>query len=208
MLTIKDKMRSRNQSRWHTVSTAQQQNVAEHSHCGGILAEDLLIKLYLGAGGTASIEEKYHVLKYFQMHDLPELITGDWPTPIKRYLEKVLPNFKAVMHKIELQICPELAEYEVLFNDKPYLKHICKAADMLEALSFFLYAQGLDKQHNEVVFDKLRTGLTDLIATAQAQCPHFDWSVIASLAHELEFGESSVINFETLLTLPELPVVA
>ena len=66
MMTINDKLRSRNIERWHTVATSIKQNIAEHSHCMGIIAEYLLEAIFASTERQPSITERYIILKYAQ----------------------------------------------------------------------------------------------------------------------------------------------
>ena len=197
-LTFRDKLRSRNVDRWHTVATTVKQNIAEHSHCLGIIAEELLTRLYTGKG-KGSLEERYTLLKYAQIHDLPEIITGDMSSVFKRLLRENVTGFDAFMDAIELQMLPELQEINQTFSNYPHLKVICKAADLLEAHSYFLVAKGADEQHNAVIFEKLHKYLLEAVNKGKDIAPSLPWDCILDLKHELSNGDSLVIDFETKL---------
>lgn len=202
MLSIRDKLRSRNIERWHIVATTQVQNVAEHSHCVGIIAEALLEMLHDNACTKPSIEERYIVLKYSQVHDLPEICLGDSPSTTGEYLKRVVPQLRETLAKLERQLCPEIAELENRMAEAyPYLKHVCKAADILEAYSFMHIAQGLDSQHNDVVFQKLSNAIANHIEKGQTLYPLYDWSCIDTLKYDIVHGQSAVIDFESKLVL-------
>lgn len=197
-LTFRDKLRSRNVDRWHTVATTVKQNIAEHSHCLGIIAEELLTRLYDGKS-KGSLEERYTLLKYAQVHDLPEIITGDMSSVFKRLMRENLTGFDEFMDTIELQMIPELAELNETFSTHPHLKVICKAADLLEAHSYFLIAKGADEQHNLVIFQKLDSYLLESIDKGKELAPNFPWDCILDLKNEMSHGDSLVIDFETKL---------
>lgn len=198
-LTLKDKLRSRNTTRWHTVLTNIKQNVSEHSHCMAIIAETLLDMVYANKGEQPSLEERYLVLKYSISHDLPEIITGDMPAVVKLYFKRAIPDFSNILKELEYRAVPELKEFDKVFEQKyKHLPFICKAADLIEAYSFFLVAKGLDVQHNNVVVAKLRQALFNLAHTAKHVCPEYDWRAFYECLHEVEHGDSAVIHFEKL----------
>lgn len=200
-LTLRDKLRSRNTTRWHTVLTSIKQNVSEHSHCMAIIAEALLVALY-PAGKAPSIDERYWVLKYSIEHDLPEILTGDMPSVIKLYFKRVLPDFSTVLQALEYRAVPELKTLSEQAKQYIHLPFVCKAADLMEAYSYFLFAKGLDEQHNEVVISKLHQALRELVDNAKQLCPHLHWDAVYTLLHELEYGASAVLNLETLFDEP------
>lgn len=200
-LTLRDRLRSRNVDRWHTVATNIKQNIAEHSHCLSIIAEELLTSL---RGDQVTIEERYAVLKYAQVHDLPEVITGDMSSVFKRLLKIKLPGFDDFMEQLEQTIVPELKELDKTFKKHPHLKIICKAADYLEAYSYFLVAKGADEQHNEVIFDKLELFFSECMDKGYKLNPSLPWKEIARIKSEIVSGDSLVIDFETKLADFEL----
>lgn len=199
MLTLRDRLRSRNVDRWHTVLTNIQQNIAEHSHCMGIIAEHILVEMMQGVGKTATLEDKFIVLKYAQVHDLPEIVTGDPSSVFKRFLRQKLPGFDQLMEELETRLVPELLELDIHFKERPYLPIICKAADLLEAFSYFLVAKGADEQHNEVVLRKLDTYLEGCVEKGNRVAPEFNWDIINRVREDIKSGESTVIDFETEL---------
>lgn len=197
-LTLRDKLRSRNTTRWHTVLTNIEQNVAEHSHCMAIVAECLLEAIQ-PAGREPSIEERYWVLKYSIEHDLPEILTGDMPSVIKQYFKKMVPGFGSFLAEFEYRAVPELKALDEQSHKHMHLPFVVKAADLIEAYSYFLCAKGLDHQHNDVVVNKLRQSLTELVEAAQLKFPLYNWDATFKVLHEVEFGSSAVLNLETLL---------
>jgi 5'-deoxynucleotidase YfbR-like HD superfamily hydrolase len=76
------------------------------------------------------------------LHDLPEIRTGDAPTPHKS------PEMKAMLGAIEEEILPELAELESRCSHK--VKDLVKFADTAEAI-FFLTVNGLGKHASDVM---------------------------------------------------------
>jgi 5'-deoxynucleotidase YfbR-like HD superfamily hydrolase len=205
MLTTRDRLRSRSVDRWHTVLTSTKQNIAEHSHCMGIIAEALLEEIYNSTadslqGKSPSIEERYAVLKYAQLHDLPEVVTGDMSSPFKRFLKERLAGFDALMDEVEHSLLPELEKLNEYMNtEQRHLPIVLKMADMLEAYSYFLVGRGLDVQHNDVVLGKLNEYLTTLVNTGEEIYPEFNWQACWTLREDIADGDSVVLDFEKAL---------
>lgn len=195
-LTLRDRLRSRNVERWHYIATNIKQNIAEHSHCLSIIAEELLVSL---RGDNVTIEERYAVLKYAQVHDLPEVITGDMSSLFKRLLKTKLPGFDDFMEQLEKTIVPELKELDKTFKKYPHLKIVCKAADYLEAYSYYLVAKGGDEQYNKVIFDNLDRLFSEYIEKGYEISPVLPWKEITRTKNEILSGDSLVIDFETQL---------
>ncbi len=196
MLTLRDTLRSPNISRWHTVLTNVKQDIASHSHCMGLIATYLLKAMI----PNPSLEDKYAVLRYAQLHDLPEIVTGDMSSVFKRFLAENLDGFTSLMDKVEMSLTPDMQEILDIMENKPYLKHILKAADILEAHAYFLVSKGQDEQHNAIVFEKLFVYLNECVDKGQKVSPELNWQVLLDTKTEIESGDSVVTNFESRLT--------
>ncbi|GAA5138637.1 YfbR-like 5'-deoxynucleotidase [Thalassotalea piscium] len=195
-LSILDKLRSRNITRWHTVLTSMNQSVAEHSHCMGIIAEALLDELFVDVHNKPTIEDKYWVLKYSQQHDLAELYSCDLSSIYKSLLNKLIPDFKRVTDAIETALLPELEKTKGYICLQPELELILKAADLLEALNFFKYGKGLDVEHNNIVEQKIMEALIAIENDGQKRFPKLNWHCIKYIQHEILNGKSAINNFE------------
>jgi 5'-deoxynucleotidase YfbR-like HD superfamily hydrolase len=112
--TLADRLRAKTLERFHVVDMANAGNVAEHSFGVQIIAETLLYNIHLPVGefvdpvplgrasdNTPSLEDRYMLMKYAQIHDLPELISGDTPTPFKAYIRSHEVNADALMELLE-----------------------------------------------------------------------------------------------------------
>jgi 5'-deoxynucleotidase YfbR-like HD superfamily hydrolase len=185
-LSLIDRLRARWVARWHTVQTLHQQTIAEHSHCVGVIAEDLLSRFAARNNKPLCYEQRYLVLKYAQVHDMPELLTGDPSSPFKHMTKQALPGFAEYMEALEHALVPELVEIEQASNRFPHLPFIMKAADLLEAISFFRMAQGRDKEHNDVVRMKLNDLLQHTVSNAIDALPDCCWDFIVEVKDEIE----------------------
>lgn len=197
-LSNKDRLRSRNVTRWHTVDTSRRQTVAEHSHCMSIIAESLLKGLYKNTNKSPSLEEKYWALKYSQAHDLAEIITGDISSVFKKMLKNTSVDFDAINDGFECQLVPEMAEVKEFIKRYPYFELMLKAADILEGLDFFKYGKGLDTEHNEIIERKMLDALKTIAEHGTALHPEFNWNAIEETRVDIFFGESAILNFETV----------
>lgn len=123
--------------RWALMRNTRKESLAEHTLDTAFIAHALAVIENRRFGGCVDAD-KTAVLALF--HDVPEIITGDLPTPIKYYNDDI----KRVYNEIEdaasdrllkllpADLCPD---FEGLFNNTdPHLKAIVKAADKLSAL--------------------------------------------------------------------------
>jgi len=72
-------MRLSNIKRWGIVEMSRPQSVAEHSYNVAIIASAICDRIDL------SPEYKNAVVNWALTHDLPEVVTGDVPSPLKRF---------------------------------------------------------------------------------------------------------------------------
>src|SRR5690606_20843295 len=85
-LHLTDALRASDVVRWQIVRVLKGQSVAEHSFNVALIALELADRLKVDRG---------EVLHYAILHDLPEVLTGDIPTPTKRVIGKdLLDNFE------------------------------------------------------------------------------------------------------------------
>ena len=197
-LKLRDRLRSRSISRWHTVEISKEQSVAEHSHLVGVIAEHLLNELV--SIEKISFQDRYILLKYAQIHDESEVILNDISSILKTYLKNKSADFGTIIEELELELTPELAITNAHFSINPHLKHIAKLADLLEALSFMSTCSGGDSQHNQVIFEKLNDLIDLRCRTATKECPDLEWELVIDIKHEIQHGDSVILDFESLLT--------
>lgn len=135
LTTEAELLRSSHISRWGIVQTAVRQNIAEHMYRVWLLVREWGPIAGLCAKDQALAEE------YALMHDLPEIRTGDAPTPHKT------PEMKAHLSKVEAEILPGLA----LLQERlpPQVLDLVKFCDTAESI-LFLRLNGLGQHANEV----------------------------------------------------------
>ncbi len=127
-------------NRWALMRNVQEESICQHSMETAAFAHALaLIKNKLFGGSINA--DRVAVLALY--HDMPEIITGDLPTPVKYFNE----DMKEVYSKVEENACAKLLsmlpdelkdDYSPLFfkeDEDEYLWKIVKAADKISALT-------------------------------------------------------------------------
>ena len=124
-------------SRWALMRNASGETLSEHSLETAVLAHCLVTLHNTRFGGNLS-PERATTLALF--HDMPEVLTGDMPTPVKYHNEQV----RAAYEQVEQHACASLLALlpeDLRSSYEPLLKHtedeylpFIKAADKLSAL--------------------------------------------------------------------------
>lgn len=128
---IQDVFRSANVTRWHSVNCHRYPSIAEHSYLVTMYARELLARIM----PDATVQEQLDLMQYALVHDLPEVLTGDMATPIKRKLESLYPEGQSPLDKIEEDLCPDYKIMKDKVKDTALIR-IAKLADILEAIKF------------------------------------------------------------------------
>lgn len=126
-------------NRWALMRNTATENISEHSNDVAAVAHALAVIKNLRFGGSLNAERAAFLGLY---HDMPEIITGDMPTPVKYHSEEMRQEFL----KVEEMACDKLlsmlpedmrAYYEDAFfpkDEDEYLWRLVKAADKISAL--------------------------------------------------------------------------
>jgi len=133
--TTAEYLRASHISRWGIVQTAHRQTIAEHMYRVWLLTNQW------GPIAGLTEAEQHDAGLLALMHDLPEIRTGDAPTPHKT------PEVKAYLSVIEEQICPELRVIEVFASNR--VRDLLKFCDTAEAV-LFLKVNGLGQHAADV----------------------------------------------------------
>lgn len=112
--------------RWHMVNTQVMQTLAEHSANVALLA-------FLIAKSTPGMYfgDSHNVCTHALVHDLPEVFTGDIPTPTKQYL--------AGLDDLERKTLPSIFQTRPGKDQKTLIK-LCDLADGIR----FIRLHGVD----------------------------------------------------------------
>lgn len=125
-------------TRWGLMRNSRSENIAEHSLEVAIITHLLCELRNRRFGGNVDVAKAVLTAVY---HDVPEIITGDLPTPVKYYDPEIKSAYKkvevAAKEKLLSSIPEDLRDgYASLFDDEsdPETAAIVKAADKLSAL--------------------------------------------------------------------------
>ena len=133
-------------NRWALMRNVQEESICQHSMETAAFAHALALiknKLY---GGSINADRAALLALY---HDMPEIITGDLPTPVKYFND----DMREIYSQIEDNACTKLLsmlpdelkdDYSPLFfkeEEDEYLWKIVKAADKISALTKCLEEQ-------------------------------------------------------------------
>ena len=126
--------------RWALMRNAHEENLSEHS-LEVAMTVHALVLLHNRRTGDALSAERAAVLALF--HDAPEILTGDMPTPVKYYNDRVRDAYRTVEESacrtIVSMLPPQLRDdYAPFFLPQPEdapLWRFVKAADKISALT-------------------------------------------------------------------------
>lgn len=115
------------------------ENISEHSNDVAAIAHALAVIRNLRFGGNLNAERAAFLGLY---HDMPEIITGDMPTPVKYHSKQMHEEFLKVegsaCEKLLSMLPEDMKEYyrSAFFKaeEDEYLWRLVKAADKISAL--------------------------------------------------------------------------
>ena len=126
-------------ARWSLMRNTREENICEHSYDVAVIAHALAELTNSRFGGQADAGQCVLLALY---HDVPEILTGDLPTPVKYYNPAIRDAFREVETVSSGKLLSMLPEdlrgsYEPLLlsnNNWPLERRIVKAADKISAL--------------------------------------------------------------------------
>ncbi|MBR5523820.1 MAG: 5'-deoxynucleotidase [Clostridia bacterium] len=130
--------RMKNIRRWALMRNTRPENICEHSHEVAVIAHALALLTNRHYGGRLDVNRCVLLAVY---HDVPEILTGDMPTPVKYYN----PAIREAYRQVEISACDKLLEMlpeelreeyaPLLLSEENSEEHrIVKAADKISAL--------------------------------------------------------------------------
>lgn len=125
-------------TRWHSRNCHRYPSIAEHSFLVTMMAARFYRQVIL----KTKESEELALLKYSLWHDMPEVVTGDLPTPIKVWIKKWISQHlddgaHDPLEELEITISSEYAEtLRVIRSLPPEIYLIFKIADVAEAYRF------------------------------------------------------------------------
>jgi len=147
-------LRASHTKRWTIVSTARTQTLAEHSFNVAMVAEKLAEAI--GWDITINSDNFLKLQTWALMHDIPEVFTGDLPSPFKRELKRRGADIEAV----EDELAPGYGDLADAADGTEY-GMVVKLADLMEAI-WFLSENGLG-MHARRVLNGLYDNLTEMV---------------------------------------------
>jgi len=177
--------------RWHKTPSYKAPSISEHT------CQVSHYSLYLlnGIVGTPTVEQELKLLKLAMWHDMSETITGDVPTPLKRYLESLFPQGQSPLEILEERLCRPYAEAKRDADD--LTKIIMKLADVLDAAHF---AQNeIKARASKTIFDERKAAYASYVAKGESQYPDYNWHYAHELLDELMTSEPVSIAFTELM---------
>lgn len=126
-------------NRWGLMRNTISENIAEHSLETGMIAHALAVINNVYFDGKLSPDR---AAVYAMYHDVPEIITGDLPTPVKYFAPEIKDAYKVVeetaVHKLLDSLPADMRDvYENILKedriDDEY-RRLVKAADKISAL--------------------------------------------------------------------------
>ncbi len=126
-------------NRWALMRNTRSENISEHSGDVAVIAHALSVIGNLRFGKNLDAERAAFLGLY---HDMPEIITGDMPTPVKYHSEKMETAYQEVENmaseKLLSMLPDDMREYysSAFFRkeEDEYLWKLVKAADKISAL--------------------------------------------------------------------------
>lgn len=132
-LTLEQRLRCGHVKRWHMVRVLREQTLAEHGMLVQIVALEAADR-YIAETETLNDPRglRMEVMEWAMWHDMPEVVTGDISTPMKRFMGH--NGVPTLLHTIEKQVDGRFAELDKSTGE--VAKLIVKFADLYEAIHF------------------------------------------------------------------------
>ena len=126
-------------NRWGLMRNTIRENIAEHSLETAMIAHALAVINNVYYGGTINPDR---VAVYAMYHDVPEIITGDLPTPVKYFAPEIRESYQVVEEAAVKKLLASMPEkmrdvYAAVLKEEAREEEyqtLVKAADKLSAL--------------------------------------------------------------------------
>ncbi len=165
--------RTRFINRWALMRNTRYETLSEHSYDVAQIAHALAVI------GNEKLNKNYNTERAALIglyHDLPEIITGDLPTPVKYYNEETKTAYKAVEKNAANQLLDMLPEYmrksySPLLKKKAEDKELWKLVKAADKISAYIKCVGERKAGNSEFVDAEKSTLKLL---QKLNCPEAD----------------------------------
>lgn len=175
-------------TRWHSVPSLKNPSIAEHSFLV------TLYSLYLAQGilKEFSAEEERMITRLALWHDMAETITGDLPTPVKRYLESLFPSGQSPLDKLEERLCEPYAQAK--HDAAAHIRIIVKLGDVLDAIHFA--ENEIKGRARRKIFNERKQAFKNYVDKGAREFPQFNWEFAHVLLEDLLTSEPTSIDFK------------
>lgn len=137
--SFQDIMNLSNIKRWGIIDMSREQSVAEHSYNVTMISLHIVKEMdFNDEGGIL----EYMTMNWALVHDLPEISSGDIPTPMKSYL-------KDSIAEMEKEKFPNWHSFKETVGDS-LSKKIVKIADYIDAIQF-AESYCVDKRKEQII---------------------------------------------------------
>ena len=161
-------------NRWGLMRNTIQENIAEHSLETGMIAHALAVINNVYFEGDLNPDR---VAVYAMYHDVPEIITGDLPTPVKYFAPEIKESYDAVEAAAIRKLLYSLPEkmrdiYSEILKENEIedeYRILVKAADKLSALIKCVEEKKMGNQ------DFLEAEKATMIAIKKLGCKEADY---------------------------------
>lgn len=172
-LTLAERMRVGHVHRWNIVRTAREQTIGEHMYRVWLIVQEVCRVANIDSH-VAQIASDFALL-----HDLPEVVTGDIPTPMKQFIETRYPR---MLLQYERSIDADVAMSLTAATTYPLAAVIVKISDLFEAV-LFLQVEGMGARASDIK-KELEMVLENKIEQARAYYPDVNWTAVDELFTE------------------------
>lgn len=167
-ITIQDILRAGHTKRWNIVNTTREQTVAEHLFNVAMIARTIHERLHLA-------DYRDLVLDWALLHDIPEVVCGDPPSPTKGRMRDMGFDIENLYDAID----PTYKEVKETAKTTGVIYDIVKIADLMDAYHF-LKENGVGRHAKQVasgIYDEL-TRKMDTFGTEWYGMLRFDSNLI------------------------------
>lgn len=180
-LNLQQMLRASHVDRWQIVNVAVRQSVAEHMYRVWTITN--VIVGQLEAAGWEDLYARMTAGAWALVHDLPEVIVGDIPTPTKELMVS-----RGNENNIDSGISQSVDQLKFAAeSDFPIVADIVKIADLAESIDF-LSMNGLGENSRKIC-DSIRLKLRQKLEHCRHRYAGNDWDGVQNvLHHNIEGG--------------------
>lgn len=174
-LSLAQRMRTGQVKRWHIVRVGREQSIAEHMYLVWVLTTELCHRM--------GIDERRSFIaqQWALLHDQPEVIIGDLPTPTKIALRGQQQSNLDMLEEGTSKIVSDLSDH--IRRECPEVFYIVKLMDLVESL-WFLQTEAISR-HAAEVGDYLRGIFKQKLAEAREEHPVMWWDRAETILREI-----------------------